>query len=74
MLFDGGAGGESAENRGGGAERDLMARLSGATGLDRLLEVWEKISRLLARAESANLDRKQVVIDLFLSLEKSVRA
>ncbi len=33
------------------------------------LALWEKITRLFARAESANLDRKQVVITAFLDLQ-----
>ncbi|NYZ12067.1 DNA polymerase III subunit delta' [Azospirillum sp. RWY-5-1] len=47
----------------------LMARLAGARGLDRWVEVWEKVQRLFARAESANLDRKQVVLNALLTLE-----
>jgi hypothetical protein len=36
--------------------------------------VWEKTHRLLVRAENANLDRKQVVLDLFLTLQSAVRS
>lgn len=50
-------------------ETALMARLAGARGLDRWVEVWEKVQRLFARAESANLDRKQVVLNALLTLE-----
>lgn len=50
-------------------EAALMARLAGARGLDRWVEVWEKVQRLFARAESANLDRKQVVLNALLTLE-----
>lgn len=50
-------------------EAALMTRLAGARGLDRWVEVWEKVQRLFARAESANLDRKQVVLNALLTLE-----
>lgn len=45
------------------------ARIAGLAGLDRWLGLWEKIARLGARAESANLDRKQVLVDAFLAIE-----
>ncbi|WP_448187608.1 DNA polymerase III subunit delta' [Azospirillum sp. sgz301742] len=50
-------------------EAALMTRLANARGLDRWVEVWEKIGRLFARAESANLDRKQVVLNALATLE-----
>jgi DNA polymerase-3 subunit delta' len=55
-------------------EGALMARLkstirTGAAGLDRWVEVWDNTSRLFARAESANLDRKQVLINALLTIE-----
>lgn len=50
-------------------EAALMGRLAAARGLDRWVEVWEKIARLFARAESANLDRKLVVLNALLTLE-----
>jgi DNA polymerase-3 subunit delta' len=55
-------------------EQRLLGNLASAAGLDRCLEVWEKSSELLARAEIANLDRKQVVLDLFLTLQSAVRS
>lgn len=51
----------------------LMERLAPAAGLDRWLEVWEKINRLLARASGANLDRKQVFLNAFFALERAAR-
>lgn len=54
-------------------ERALIDRLAPAAPLDRWLQVWEKITVLLARTDSANLDRKQVVLNVFLSLEDTVR-
>ncbi len=61
------AGGALAE------EQALFARLAPAASLDRWLEVWEKTSRLLARVESARLDRKQVLLNVFLEFESAVR-
>ncbi len=55
-------------------EKALGERLAGPGNLDRWLEVWEKINRLLARADSANLDRKQVVLNVFLALESAARS
>ncbi|MBF0248406.1 MAG: hypothetical protein HQL36_10115 [Alphaproteobacteria bacterium] len=57
----------------GAQDRDLMVYLSGQASLDRWFQVWEKINTLVARTDGLNLDRKQVVIDAFLSLENTVR-
>lgn len=56
------------------AERALMERLAPAAALDRWLEVWEKINRLVARASGANLDRKQVFLNAFLALDRVARS
>ncbi|QCO01418.1 DNA polymerase III subunit delta' [Azospirillum argentinense] len=50
-------------------EAALMTRLANARGLERWVEVWEKVQRHFARAESANLDRKQVVLNALATLE-----
>lgn len=55
-------------------EAALYGRLAAARGLDRWLEVWEKTRHLLSRAESVNLERKQVVLTAFLALEGAARA
>ena len=55
------------------AERAEFTRLGRAATLDRWFQVWEKITRLLARTSSANLDRKQVVLNVLLALEDTVR-
>ncbi|NNG02826.1 MAG: DNA polymerase III subunit delta' [Inquilinus sp.] len=56
------------------AEAEVNRRLAGAPGLERWLEVWEKTHRLFARADSANLDRKQVLLQAFTALEEAARA
>ena len=55
-------------------EAALMQRLARDRGLDRWVEVWEKVNRLFARAESANLDRKQVVLNALLTVEAAASA
>ena len=50
-------------------EKAALARIVKARGLDRFVSLWEKASRLIARAESVNLDRKQVMMSAFLELE-----
>ena len=56
------------------AEIDLYQRLLGLAGLDRWLEVWEKVSQLISRAGGgAQLDRKQVVLNAFLAIEATAR-
>jgi DNA polymerase-3 subunit delta' len=67
-----GEGGALAETAAEG-EAALMRRLVAETRLDRWVEVWEKISRLAVRAESVNLDRKQVVLSAFFALAAAAR-
>jgi len=44
-------------------EGRVMGRLMALPrGLERWLDVWEKVARLFSRADNANLDRKQVVM------------
>ena len=54
-------------------ERALMQRLSARRGLDPWVEVWENIGRLFVQADSVNLDKKQVVMSAFTTLEKAAR-
>ncbi len=67
------AGGERASG-----ENAAMMRLAGGASLDRWVEVWEKISQSIARAEALNTDRKLVILNAFSLLETvagaSVRA
>jgi DNA polymerase III subunit delta' len=58
------AGAKPSTTRGG--------RLPGR-GLDRWVEVWEKLTNLFAQAEGLNLDRKQVVLNTFFALEEAAR-
>jgi DNA polymerase-3 subunit delta' len=51
--------------------RSLAA--DGAGGLDRWVELWDKSARLLERADSVNLQRKQVLLDLFLAMQTAAR-
>jgi DNA polymerase-3 subunit delta' len=48
-----------------------MARLAGRTSLDRWVEVWEKITQSVARAEALNTDRKLVILNSFSMLEST---
>ena len=50
-----------------------MQRLNAMAGLDRWLEVWEKVSRLLKSTTAVNLDRKQAVLNAFITAEAAVR-
>ncbi len=50
-------------------EAALTERLLSLAGLDHWLEVWEKVRDLTARAESAGLGRKQVILNAFFALD-----
>lgn len=67
-MIHGGAGGALPAEVVAG-EAALMARLLERRSLAQWLTLWEKWGRLFARAEGANLDRKQVVVTAFLELE-----
>src|SRR5882757_6001291 len=54
-------------------ERGLQARLLAAASLDRWMDAWENIARLLSRADAVNLDRKQTVLGSFLVLQSAMR-
>jgi DNA polymerase-3 subunit delta' len=49
-------------------EQATAERLAGAASLEDWLTVWDKVKQLLSRADSANLERKQVVIGVFHTL------
>ncbi|MCW5699324.1 MAG: DNA polymerase III subunit delta' [Rhodospirillales bacterium] len=54
------------------AESAMVERLAAAASLERWLQVWDNTSALLARAEGANLDRRQVILELFLNVRSAV--
>lgn len=55
-------------------EGAVIGRFLAAPGLDRWVAVWHKLSGLFAEAERYNLDRKQVVLNAFATLERAARA
>jgi DNA polymerase-3 subunit delta' len=77
LVRAGAAGATPAEVVGG--EAALIHRLVGNTRpgpggrLDRWIEVWEKTSHGLNRADSANLDRKSVLVGAFASMQAAAR-
>lgn len=71
LIRAGGTGETPAEAVAG--EGALYARLAAPRRLDPWLEVWEKTQTLFSRAESVNLERKQVVLNAFLALEAAAR-
>ncbi|HEY1720961.1 MAG TPA: DNA polymerase III subunit delta' [Magnetospirillaceae bacterium] len=54
-------------------EAALGQRLLASAGKDRWLELWDKAVHGFERAEAVNLDRKQVLLNTFLSLERAIR-
>ena len=54
-------------------EAAINQRLAAACGLEHWIEVWEKMGRLTERADAVNLDRKAVIVNLFMSLEWTAR-
>jgi DNA polymerase-3 subunit delta' len=55
------------------ADRALAERLQALGTLGRWLETWERVNHLLARTDEINLDRKQIVLNVFLALETASR-
>ncbi len=51
------------------AEKTTVVALAAAAPLERWLEVWDKASEALARAEPANMDHRQIILTIFLHLE-----
>ena len=47
----------------------LATRLLAAASLDRWVAVWDNVTRLMRQATSASLDRRQVVVTAFLTLD-----
>jgi len=55
------------------AERGLQEKFPAAASLDRWMEAWEKVARLLSRSDAVNTDRKQTVLVSFLTLQSVMR-
>lgn len=55
-------------------EQALYGRLGNAASLDRWLEVWEKIDGLLVSTDRVNLDRKQVILNIFSCVSQASSA
>lgn len=72
MVVEGAKG--KVEGLGLSPEEDrLMLRLLQTRGVDHWLEVWEKISQLFMLAQGGDLDRKQVILNVFSALEAAAR-
>ena len=72
-----GAGARGAPLSGGEVvpgEQNCAERLLGLAGVEQWMEVWEKVTRLIAQADGINLDRKQVVLGAFHAMERAARA
>ncbi|MHA1538510.1 MAG: DNA polymerase III subunit delta' [Alphaproteobacteria bacterium] len=54
-------------------EGEGLGRLASRLGVDRRLDLWDKVCRLLDRADSANLDRRQILLSAFLAIETAAR-
>jgi len=54
-------------------ESAQIERISTLAGVDRWLDLWEKMTRLVTRADAVNLDRKQIIVTLFTSLAATAR-
>lgn len=54
-------------------ESALRLRLLQGAGLDRWMQVWEKVAHLFARADAVNLDRKQVVLGSLFAFQSAIR-
>lgn len=48
-------------------EAAVMQRLADQRPLPFWVDVWEKVNHLIERADTVNLDRKQVILNIFLS-------
>jgi len=49
-------------------EGRISAQFLARAPLEQWLEVWEKVTGLMARADGANLDRKQTIVSAFLTM------
>jgi DNA polymerase-3 subunit delta' len=70
VALAGGGGDEQAVLPG---EAAAMRQIAGRRKLDQWVEVWENLTHLFAEADRINLDRKQVVLNVFFALEAAAR-
>jgi DNA polymerase-3 subunit delta' len=54
-------------------EEEVFQKAASRIGLDRWFELWEKTSDLMASAQGVNLDRKQLVLNIFHLLETAAQ-
>lgn len=54
-------------------EQGCGSRLLNAAGVDRWMEVWEKINRLSDQIDRLNLDRKQALLSMFHALQGAMK-
>lgn len=54
-------------------EAGCGGRLLSAAGVDRWMEVWEKINRLSDQTDRLNLDRKQALLSMFHALQGAMK-
>jgi len=54
-------------------ELDLMLRLGQTIPLDQWVEVWEKVNQQMARTDAINLDKKQVILNMFQMIADTVK-
>jgi DNA polymerase-3 subunit delta' len=52
-------------------ESALRRRLTASGDLEHWARVWEKLSRLFARAEAVNLEPKQVLLNAFITIQQA---
>ncbi len=50
------------------------ARAAGPGVVESWLSVWDKISRLQTRTDAINLDRKLVLLDVFMAIADAARS
>jgi DNA polymerase-3 subunit delta' len=62
-----------SENELVAGEADMVRRLSEGGRLEQAVEVWEKVSRLFGRSDSANLDRRLTMISAFDTVSAALR-
>lgn len=54
-------------------ESEQISRISTMAKVDQWLELWEKVDRLITRADAVNLDRKQVLVLIFSAFRSTAQ-